>query len=70
MSFFLPAERWQGTGETGASTCHAIWRLLPLTQAYPCLSPLVTLKCLADMSQPCSALLPAFLMWPHSCALN
>lgn len=33
MSFLLPAERWQGTGETGASICHVIWRLLPLTQA-------------------------------------
>lgn len=33
MSFLLPAGEWQGTGETGARACHAIWRQLPLTEA-------------------------------------
>ena len=62
--------RWQGTGETGARACHATWRRLPLTQARSVFSSSSYTPCLADMSQPCSALLPAFLMWPDNRTLN
>lgn len=62
--------RWQGTGETGARACHATWRRLPLTQASSVFSSSGYMPCLADMSQPCSALLSAFLMWPDNRTLN
>lgn len=48
-------ERSQGLPCNLAST--------PLYRPCPCFPPLVSLSCLADMSQPCSVLLLAFLMW-------